>query len=205
MERIPTLEAIIKASKIHPSRIFNVYLFGSSVYGAFKEGNSDYDIIMVANNHIESTEIRNGLFNIHVYTPDKFRADLEWHRINNLECIFAPSWAKLKETIKYDDFILNLPRLRHATCHVSSNSWVKCKKKIEQGDDYIGIKSLYHSLRIPMFATQIAKNGRITDFSCANFIWKKLISRRWTWDELDDEFRELKNKILTDFRMVASK
>jgi hypothetical protein len=159
---------------------------------------------MVANNSVESTEIRRGLFNIHVYTPDKFKADLEWHRINNLECIWAPDWAKLKETIKYD-LKLNLVKLRHATSHVSSNSWVKCKKKLEQDDYYIGVKSLFHSLRIPMFATQIAISGRITDFSCANFIWNKIRSKRWTWEELDEEFRELRNEILTDFRKVAEK
>ena len=209
---IPTLETIIKASGIHPSRVFNVYIFGSQIYGNTNK-DSDWDIIMVANNSVESTEIIphftlpievRGLFNIHVYTPDKFKADLEWHRINNLECIYAPDWAKLKETIKYD-FKLNLAKLRHATSHISSNSWVKCKKKLEQDDYYIGVKSLFHSLRIPMLATQIATSGRITDFSCANFIWNKIRSKRWTWEELDNEFRELRNEILSEFRKVAEK
>jgi len=58
---IPKLDDVIKHSKIHPSRIFNVYMFGSRVYGTFDQ-NSDYDIIMVANNSVESTEIRNGLY-----------------------------------------------------------------------------------------------------------------------------------------------
>jgi predicted nucleotidyltransferase len=199
----PTLENIISASKIHPSRVFNVYIFGSQVYGN-SNSDSDWDIIMVANNSVEAIEIKNGLYNIHVYTPDKFKSDLEWHRINNLECIFSPDWAKLKEDIKYD-FELNLAKLRHATSHISSNSWVKCKKKLEQDDYYIGVKSLFHSLRIPMFATQIATSDRIVDFSCANFIWNKIKSKRWTWEELDNEFRELRNEILTDFRKVAEK
>lgn len=203
MDKNKLLSDIINASGIHPSRVFNVTIFGSQVYGT-SNSESDWDVIMVANNSVESTEIRRGLFNIHVYTPDKFKADLEWHRINNLECIFAPDWAKLKETIKYD-FKLNLPKLRHATSHVSSNSWVKCKKKLEQDDYHIGVKSLFHSLRIPMFATQVATSGRITDFSCANFIWNKIRSKRWTWEELDDEFRELRNQVQTDFRKVAEK
>jgi hypothetical protein len=38
---IPTLETIIKASGIHPSRVFNVYLFGSQVYGT---SNSDSEL-----------------------------------------------------------------------------------------------------------------------------------------------------------------
>lgn len=207
---IPTLDSVIRASRIHPSRVFNVTLFGSQVYGT-ATADSDFDIIMVANNSVESTEIRNGLFNIHVYTPDKFKSDMEWHRINNLECIFAPDWAKLKETIKYD-FKLDVAKLRHATSHISSNSWIKARKKIEQGDYYIGIKSLFHSIRIPMFATQIAKSGRIYDFTCANFIWKKLtidrfstVNSKWTWEELDDEFRLLRNRTLTEFRSVTTK
>ena len=207
---IPTLDSVIRASRIHPSRVFNVTLFGSQVYGTATT-DSDFDIIMVANNSVESTEIRNGLFNIHVYTPDKFKSDMEWHRINNLECIFAPDWAKLKETIKYD-FKLDVAKLRHATSHISSNSWIKARKKIEQGDYYIGIKSLFHSIRIPMFATQIAKSGRIYDFTCANFIWKKLtidrfstVNSKWTWEELDDEFRLLRNRTFTEFRSVTIK
>ena len=203
MNRVKLLDDIIKSSGIHPSRVFNVYIFGSQVYGT-SESDSDWDVIMVANNSVESIEIKDSLFNIHVYTPDKFKNDLDWHRINNLECIFAPEWAKLKETIKYD-FNLNLAKLRHATSHISSNSWVKSKKKLDQGDYYIGVKSLFHSLRIPMFATQVATFGRINDFSCANFIWNKIKSKRWTWEELDNEFRDLRNTILTEFRKVAEK
>lgn len=202
---IPSLETIVKASKIHPSRVFNVTIFGSQIYGT-STSDSDCDVIMIANNSVESIEINSGLLNIHIYTPDKFMADLEWHRINNLECIWAPDWAKLKETIKFDDFKINLSRLRHATSHISSNSWVKCKKKLELTDEYhTGVKSLFHSLRIPMFATQVATSGRITDFSCANFIWDKIKRKRWTWEELDEEFRELRNTILSDFRKVAEK
>lgn len=201
---IPKIETIIEKSRLHPSRIFNIYLFGSIVYGT-SDKNSDYDVIMIANNSVESTEIRNGLFNIHIYTPDKFTADLEWHRINNLECIYAPEFAKLKETIKFDNFKIDLKKLRHSISHTNSNSWVKCKKKIEIGEYYIGVKSLFHSMRIAMFGIQIAKFGKINDFTCANFIWNKIKTKRWTWIELDNEFRLLNNSLLTDFRKLAEK
>lgn len=197
------LKDVIINSGLHPSRIFNATIFGSQVYGTINK-NSDFDIIIVANNSVESIEISNNNFNIHIYTPDKFKEDLEWHRINNLECIFAPDWAKLKEDIKYD-FDLNLPKLRHAISHISSNSWVKCKKKIEQGDYYIGIKSLFHSLRIPIFGTQIAKYGHIYDFTSTNYIYQKIMSKRWNWEEIDLEFREERNKILIEFRKSANK
>jgi hypothetical protein len=76
---------------------------------------------------------------------------------------------------------------------------------MEQGDYYIGIKSLFHSLRIPMFGIQIATSGKVYDFSEANFIYNKLSSKIWTWDELDTEFRDLRNNILSDFRTVTTK
>jgi predicted nucleotidyltransferase len=200
---IPTLETIIKASGIHPSRVFNVYIFGSRVYGTSND-KSDWDIIMVANNSVNSTEQRKGLFNIHIYTPTKFQEDLDWHRINNLECIYAPDWAILKEDRKFT-FRFDVKKLRHATSHISSNSWVKANKKIQFDEYYTGVKSLYHSLRIPMFATQIVKDGRITDFSSANWIWDKIKLKQWTWEELDSEFRESRNRILTEFKKVTYK
>lgn len=198
------LEDVIRASKIHTSRVFNVYVFGSRVYGT-SNSESDWDIIMVANNSVESTEIRNGMYNIHVYTPDKFKSDLEWHRINNLECIFAPDWAILKEDIKYK-IDISEPKIRHAVSHISSNSWVKCKKKLTVADDYkTGVKSLFHSIRIPMFATQIMKHGFINDFSCANDIWVKIRNKRWSYDEIKSEFQPLHNKVLSEFREYARK
>lgn len=198
-----SISDIIKHSGLHPKRVHNIYVFGSRVYGTNSDS-SDWDIIMVANNSVEAIEIKGEKYNIHIYTPDKFKEDLEWHRINNLECIFAPNWAKLQENIKYS-LDIDFSKLRHATSHVSSNSWVKCKKKLEIGDYYTGIKSIFHSLRIPMFATQVSNTGTIYDFTEANSIWKKLISKEWTWEELDSEFRELRNSILTDFRKVCEK
>lgn len=213
---IPTTDDIINASGFHPTRVHNVYIFGSRVYGTANQS-SDWDIIMVANNSVESTELsglKRGLYNIHVYTPKKFEEDLNWHRINNLECIFAPEWTKLKESIKWD-FRLDNSKLRHSISHISSNSWVKSKKKMEQGDYYIGIKSLFHSIRIPMFGTQIATYGEIVDFSCANWIWDELTNtelphymrdkKRWTWSELDERWRPVINSTMTQFRMVAGK
>ena len=198
------IEDIIKASGLHPSRVFNVYLFGSRIYGTHTDS-SDWDVVIVGKNSVESIEIKTDLYNIHIYTPDKFKADLDWHMPKNLECYFAPDWAKLKEDMKFD-LKLDLKKLRHATSHVSSNSWVKCKKKLTIADEYnIGVKSLYHSLRIPMFSSQIIQSGKIIDFSCANFIWDKIMNKTWTWKELENEFKQLHNNVLTDFRKLTPK
>lgn len=197
------LQDVIRVSKLHPSRIHNVYVFGSRVYQTHRE-NSDWDIIMVANNSVSNSEIKHPIYNLHILTPDKFQEDLNWHRPNALECHFAPEWATLKEDLEFD-FKLDLPKLRHATSHVNSNSWVKCKKKLQQSDYDLGIKSLFHAIRIPIFSTQIAVHGRIVDFGCANFLWEELNAREWTWEDLDKEYRTLNNETMSIFRKVASK
>ena len=203
MKNIPTAADVMKRAKMHPLRVKAIYIFGSRVYGT-SSFNSDWDFIMVANNSVNNQEIRSGDFNIHIITPDQFQEDLTNHKIQNLECFFAPDWAKLLETIKWS-FKLDLPKLRHSVSHVSSNAWVKCKKKLRQDDYYIGIKSIFHSIRIPMFGSQIARFGKIVDYSCANDIWKVIDSKEWTWVELDKNFRELYNSTLTEFRKFASK
>jgi predicted nucleotidyltransferase len=201
---IPTSEEVIKRSKIHPSKVKCIYVFGSRVYGT-SGYDSDWDFIMIANNSVSNQEIRSGDFNIHIITPSEFEKMLKSHHPGAIECFYAPKEFRLLELIKFD-FKLSIPSLRHSFSHTNSNSWVKCKKKLDQGDYYIGVKSLFHSLRIPMFGIQIAKDGFISDFSCANKINDILITKNdWTWEELDQKFRPLKNKIMSDFRKVTQK
>ena len=200
---IPTAEEVIKRSKIHPVRVKNIYVFGSQVYGTTTH-NSDWDFIMIANTPNTNQEIRSGDFNIHVMTEDQFLKNLKDHHSSSVEAFFTPKEFRLQEDVKFD-WKPNIPSLRHSFSHISSNSWVKCKKKMEQGDYYIGVKSLFHSLRIPIFGIQIAKTGSIYDFSEANYIHDKIFSKEWTWNELDLKFRPLRNSILTDFRKITTK
>ena len=200
----PSIEQILEAAKMHPSRAKNIYAFGSRVYGTHTDS-SDWDIVIVGNNSVDSIEIKHELFNIHVYTPKKFQEDLDWHMPKNLECVMAPEWAKIKQDIDFR-FDIDLAKLRHAVSHVSSNSWVKAKKKLTVAGEYqIGVKSLFHAIRIPMFGARIAASGSIGDFGCANHIWDRIRQREWDWESLDAEFRTDHNRALTEFRKLSSK
>lgn len=202
--KIPESKEVIKRSKLPEDKVKCIYIFGSQVYGN-TDYNSDWDFIIVANDVTQGQEIKSGNFNIHLVTPEGFKNLLDEHRPQAIECFFAPPEFKLMEDIKFK-FKLSLKTLRHSFSQTSSNSWVKCKKKLKQGDYKIGIKSLYHSLRIPMFGIQLSKTGKISDFSCANKIHKVLISKKdWDWEELDNKFRVVRNQILTEFRRVTEK
>jgi hypothetical protein len=200
---IPKLEQILDKSGIHPLRAKACYVFGSRVYGNHKN-ESDWDIKLIANGTMSNVELRRGLYNIHIITPQDFEQQLKEHKPGSVECVLGPDKFRIKDGDF--PFKLSIPSLRHSFSHTSSNSWVKAKKKIEKGDYEVGVKSLFHSMRIPMLGTQIAEHGKIIDWTVANDIHKKLWSRYdWTWEELDEEFREQKNNILTEFRKVTTK
>jgi hypothetical protein len=88
---------------------------------------------------------------------------------------------------------------------MNSNSWVKSKKKILQSEYYIGIKSIWHSMRMVMFGSQIARYGKILNWDCANELCEELNSKNWNWEELDYRFRKYNNELLSGFRIFASK
>lgn len=165
---------IIDVLKIHPSKVKNIYLYGSRVYGTCNE-TSDYDFIVVANSSMESSEYKIGEFNIHVHTPDKFKRDLFDFKAHTLECIYAPDFAKIQEKVKYDiDFNIKNDNLINNALSQSFNSFRKAKRKIENGYMLIGKKSLFHSFRILDFTKQILENSSIVDFSSVNHIWSKI-------------------------------
>ena len=197
------IKEVLEVAKVHPYRAIAAYVYGSRVYGT-SDSDSDWDVALIAKTSVEAIEIKTEKLNIHVYTWDRWIADLEWHNPKNLECHFAPDWAVLLEKQRHD-LTVNEARLRHAVCHVSSNSWVKARKKIDGGEYRTGVKSLFHSIRIPMFGAQVASTGTIGDFSCANELWKEIDSREWDWASLDERFRSDRNSVLTEFRKHASK
>lgn len=193
-------DKIIRAAGVHPLKVKNIYVFGSRVYGTATV-ESDYDIIVVANSMNEATEIRYEDLNIHVHTPDKFMRELKDLDMHNLECVFAPDRAKILERVNYADanFKVNPEQMKYKAMNQSFNSFHKAKMRIYDTDVQYGTKSLFHSMRILLFAKQILKYGRIEDFSEANPFWddikKDLILTKSETDG-DQLWRYFKDKYL---------
>jgi predicted nucleotidyltransferase len=195
MELPFTKEEIITASGVHPLKVRNIYLYGSRVYGTAKP-ESDYDIIMIASHllaHEEKRATVNGvLLNIHIITPDKFTSDLKMPNIMNLECAFAPDWAKLQEkmTLSYK---VEIKRLIKNNLAQSYSSWNGGKRKIREYNIDKGIKSIFHSLRMLMFAAQIAEHGKIIDYSVANELYSEITdSDEFEWEYFKEKYLPLK-------------
>src|SRR5437764_9853414 len=146
-------------------QIIVVYKYGSTVYGTHNHKTSDNDYIVVVKGDGEFSYDVKDIDDYHVYSESAFIKKIEEHHIAILECIFQHEHDPY---VKH--FRLDKEKLRRSISAISSNSFVKCKKKLAEDDVYIGLKSLFHSLRILMFGIQIAKTGKIYDYSCANFM-----------------------------------
>ena len=74
--------------------------------------------------------------------------------------------------------------------------------------DYIGKKSLFHSLRISHYGIPIAKHGKIKDFINLDdkyttiTLWNEINSFK-TWDELKNKYQQYANDLRSEFRILA--
>jgi hypothetical protein len=185
--------------------ILNKYNFGSIVYGTNTE-KSDEDYICVTDEKVISNDI-----NIHYYTIEEFQRLLDNHEIQMLECYFIDDKFKHVENHKFN-FELNLSKLRVSISTITSNSWVKGKKKLivmADYDKYIAIKSIFHSIRILDLGIQIATYHRIINYSEYNWLFFDLLKLSEQhdyidlWNIIDSKYRKLFNKLSSDFKKLA--
>jgi len=165
-------DRIIQMCDIIPERIWNIYMYGSRVYGTHRN-DSDYDFVVTASSLHKHKEINDGEFNVHIWTLDAFR-DMVWmHDMGALECFYAQQSAIIleKSPIK---FRYSAHKMKWAALSKSHKSWVNGKIKLRECDILRAQKSIFHSLRILDFAKQILSHDKIVDFSSMNHIWKEI-------------------------------
>jgi hypothetical protein len=187
-----------------------IYRFGSIVYNTANE-DSDEDFIIIAKEYFETHDI-----NIHCYTIEQFQSLIDIHEIQTLECLFlkAKDIIIVKDKIKLFNFNLDKTKLRTSISTISSNSWVKGKKKIIVLGDYdlnAGLKSIFHSLRILDYGIQIASTGKIYNYESMNYVLSDIIklSKEFKynelWEAIDTKYRKLFNSKSTEFKLLCPK
>jgi hypothetical protein len=191
--------------------MFDLFPYGSRIYGTSDE-QSDTDLIMVVDQGVDP-EVQHQFSNVDltVWTTAEYKRLLDAHEPSALECQFLPSGIGIRS--HWFDFKLDLGKLRKAFSAKSSNSWVKAKKKIEvHGEFRLGLKSLFHSLRLLDFGIQIATLGRISDYGSANEYWRDIQNQKWglagfrnftSWCDYKEYWQPKYNKLRTDFRLAA--
>ena len=193
-----------KISSIFNSKeVLAVYPHGSQVYGTATK-NSDFDYIVIVE---DSAYTQESFFidncDLHIFTKSEWIKKSEENDIDFCECFFLPKSQKIKEEF-VPTFVIDKKKLRANFSRKASNSFVKCKKKLEVKEDfspYIGKKSLWHSFRILMFGIQILESGEITDYSCANFLYNEIVnSDHIDWTFFKKKYQQLYKHYKSEFR-----
>jgi hypothetical protein len=180
--------------------VIRKFAYGSVVYGTAGI-NSDLDYIYVVESDEEFDYNVKNYENIDVivYSKPTFIKHIKDHRIFALESIFQDEENPFRQYFKLDT-----EKLRREVSSVSSNSFVKCKKKFKDGEYYIGKKSLFHSLRILNYGIQIAKFGFIADYSCANQTYRNIMAMESTdWEDYKAIYQPIFNSLKSTFKLLA--
>ena len=186
----------------------NIYHYGSFVYGTFKEGISDKDYIVIVPDEYKDFDLaqfeqNNNQYSI--YTKSTWQHKLDNNDVDAIETYFLPEKYKVKETECFKTNI-NPEKVRENFSRVASNSFVKCKKKLTVEKDYnprVGKKSLWHSLRIIDFGTQILKTGRIYNYGSMNHLHDDIVnSQRNDWEFFKEKYQPIYNAMKTNFRLA---
>ncbi|QDJ96387.1 hypothetical protein Xoosp13_201 [Xanthomonas phage Xoo-sp13] len=203
------LATILTVTGLEERDLIALYPYGSRVY-ATNTFYSDHDYQLVYDPHFigdfkdgEQFDSMTGDISVHVHTIESWQRHLDNHKIFALESYSLMNVEMFK-------FNLDLPTLRKEISATASNSWVKAKKKItvERGQKLNGLKSLFHSFRIPAFGIQIAEHGKVVDFGVANHIWDELRVldlNTISWDTLNEKWKSRHNELMTEFRKYAPK
>lgn len=185
--------------------------YGSSVYGLTNElSDEDFMILTIDPTQPLPFKVED---DVDVWTLEEFQSKLDAHDLKALEVFYFYfdlfyNQLEMKHTFNADA----LRRSVSATC---SNSYVKAKKKIRQGDIYIGLKSYWHCIRILTMFIHLAKHKH---FNPANFKDKLLDTYQTIMDYKETSleathvialldnyhgYKQLLNTLQHEFRMLC--
>lgn len=176
-----------------------ILTYGSRLYG-LTTSYSDCDTICIAEENKNSSYIYK--------TFEDFAKAL--NKDQNLACIevyFSNVELLNKHNVYYE---YNADRFRRTISSIVSNSYVKAKKKIRQGDIYIGLKSFWHSYRILYKALELAEHKEYNPI-CAkdehlSSVWYTIMEfQSFTETEEDEIFKKLKELFDADLKRMQTK
>lgn len=203
---------ITKLYDIVGYKVLGIYKHGSQIYGT-AHSDSDIDLIIILDKKPEksSEKVVAGPYDIVEYDLSEWRLKRENLDVDVVECLMEPSSAILSfpEDVGFFAEKLDLTKIRSSFSKASSNSWVKCKKKLTVESDfapYIAKKSLWHSLRILMFGIQIMNTGKIYDYSEANELYKEIVENKSNdWEYYKEKYQPLYNSLKSEFKIAHDK
>lgn len=206
---------------IEDESILAIIPYGSNVYKNKKSEDLDFFVIVKENIELSINEKD---IDITVLGVEQFLSECKSHTVRCMETIYTPENIEhyfitsavqlaFKELKNID---IDLKKMRENFSKTTSNSYVKAKKKIivEKDYDYMSsLKSLWHSIRIANFGSQILENSKI-DFHSMNNLYKEiekdyelynLEDKEEMWLNINKKYKPLFNKNNSLFKKLCPK
>lgn len=198
--------------------MFYKYIWGSQLYGLTNK-QSDKDYLIIFENEIEKNNYikERSTVNDECWTWNEFQEKLNQHDLKALEVYYANQGTIKTHLFYYCNeyqFKLNLQQLRKSVSAVVSNAHVKARKKFQDKNIYIGLKSYYHCIRILIMFTYLAKNGRFNPCDFKNeldYVYTDIVINSQNkdpdslWDQLESKYKYMLKSLQHTFKLYCPK
>jgi hypothetical protein len=197
--------AVLRVLGRSDGEVAAVFRTGSRVYGTASPG-SDEDFVAVLARRDARQDLAFGAgVNVVVHGLDTFRDAIADHSVFVLECLFLPPDHRLKDPRPPFAFALDRGKLAASAGGRSAADFAKAAKRFAD-EPTASKKKLFHALRVPMFALQIARSGRISDYGEAAVLWSEITARPdEDWQPYREAYGPLRERLCRELDAAAKK
>jgi hypothetical protein len=187
------------------AEVHALFRCGSRVYGTATAA-SDEDFVAVLTRRDARQDLVFGdNVNVVVHGLDSFRDAVAGQSVFALECLFLPPEHRLLDPKPPFAFKLDRVKLAASATARSTSDFKKAAKQLDE-ELPASKKKLFHALRVPTFALQIARDNRITDYGQANHHWAAIRDHESTdWEDYERLFGPVRDDLLSELAALAAK
>lgn len=180
------------------SDVHTLFRCGSRVYGtATATSDEDFVAVLARRDARQDLLFRDGV-NVVIHGLDTFREAIAGQSVFALECLFLAPEHRLIDPRPAFVFKLDRAKLTASASARSTSDFKKAAKQFQE-EPIASKKKLFHSLRVPMFALQIARGGRISDYGQANHHWAAIRDHESTeWGDHERLFGPMRDDLLKE-------
>ena len=197
------LAGLLKLLRAPAPEVSAVFRVGSRVYGTASPA-SDEDFVAVLSRAGARQDLlfAEGI-NVIVHDRSSFQRALERQSVLVLECFFAPREHRLHETGPVFCWSYDAEKLAAAALTTSDKDFHKAERIFDDEPD-AARKKLFHSLRVLLFALEIARTRRLADFTMAAPLWRAIAAHPASdWPALGRRFGPERDRLLADLSRLA--
>lgn len=199
------LAGVLRVLRRSEGEVAAVYRTGSRVYGtAAPDSDEDFVAVLARRDARQDLAFASGV-NVVVHGLDTFRESIADHSVFVLECLFLPREHRLKDPPAPFAFALDRKKLAASAGGRSASDFAKAGKRFAE-EPPASKKKLFHAIRVPMFALQIARAGRIVDYGEASPLWREIAARPdEAWGPYRGAYGPLRERLCRELDAAARK